>query len=58
MKLVLSPAKSLDYDSKLPTSKATEACFLNEADRLNKLLKKKSAKSLSKFCEVEFSELL
>ena len=48
MKLVLSPAKSLDYDSKLPTSKATEACFLNEAERLNKLLKKKSAKSLSK----------
>ena len=48
MKLVLSPAKSLDYDSKLPTSKTTEACFLNEAERLNKLLKKKSAKSLSK----------
>jgi cytoplasmic iron level regulating protein YaaA (DUF328/UPF0246 family) len=48
MKLILSPAKSLDYDSKLPTSKATEACFLNEAERLNKLLKKKSAKSLSK----------
>jgi len=48
MKLVLSPAKSLDYESKLPTSKTTEACFLNEAERLNKLLKKKSAKSLSK----------
>ena len=48
MKLVLSPAKSLDYESKLPTSKTTEACFLNEAERLNKLLKKKSAKGLSK----------
>ncbi|RSK39224.1 peroxide stress protein YaaA [Mangrovimonas spongiae] len=48
MKLVLSPAKSLDYESKLPTSKTTEACFLKEAERLNKLLKKKSPKSLSK----------
>lgn len=48
MKLVLSPAKSLDFESKLPTAKSSEACFLNEAERLNKLLKKKSAKSLSK----------
>ncbi|WP_298761565.1 peroxide stress protein YaaA [uncultured Psychroserpens sp.] len=52
MKLVLSPAKSLDYDSKLPTTKTTEACFLNEALRLNKLLKKKSAKSLSKLMKI------
>lgn len=52
MKLVLSPAKSLDYDSKLPTTKATEACFLNEAERLNKLLKKKSARSLSKLMHI------
>ena len=52
MKLVLSPAKSLDFDSKLPTSKTTEACFLNEAERLNKLLKKKSAKSLSKLMHI------
>ncbi|WP_338731112.1 peroxide stress protein YaaA [Mangrovimonas cancribranchiae] len=48
MKLVLSPAKSLDYESNLPTSKTTEACFLKEAERLNTLLKKKSPKSLSK----------
>nr|WP_321222287.1 peroxide stress protein YaaA [uncultured Psychroserpens sp.] len=52
MKLVLSPAKSLDYDSKLPTTKATEACFLNEAQRINKLLRKKSAKSLSKLMHI------
>lgn len=52
MKLVLSPAKSLDYESKLPTAKTTEACFLNEAERLNKLLKKKSAKSLSKLMNI------
>jgi len=52
MKLVLSPAKSLDYESKLPTTKTTEACFLNEAQRLNKLLKKESAKSLSKLMNI------
>ncbi|WP_456438220.1 peroxide stress protein YaaA [Psychroserpens sp.] len=52
MKLVLSPAKSLDYDRKLPTTKTTEACFLNQAERLNKLLKKKSAKSLSKLMHI------
>lgn len=48
MKLVLSPAKSLDFESQLPTTKTTEGCFLAEAERLNKLLKKKSPKSLSK----------
>ena len=52
MKLVLSPAKSLDYDRKLPTSLHTEACFLTEAERLNKLLKKKSARSLSKLMSI------
>lgn len=52
MKLVLSPAKSLDFERKLPTTKSTEACFLTEAERLNKLLKKKSAKSLSKLMDI------
>jgi len=48
MKLVLSPAKSLNFESELPTTITTESCFLNESLRLNKLLKKKSARSLSK----------
>jgi cytoplasmic iron level regulating protein YaaA (DUF328/UPF0246 family) len=52
MKLVLSPAKSLDFETNLPTSKTTEGCFLAEAERLNKLLKKKSAKSLSKLMKI------
>ncbi len=55
MKLVLSPAKSLDFDSKLPTPLETEACFLEEAERLNKLLKKKSAKSLSQLMDISDS---
>ena len=52
MKLVLSPAKSLDYESKLPTTRTSELCFLGEAERLNKLLKKKSARSLSKMMNI------
>ncbi|MFC0606034.1 peroxide stress protein YaaA [Winogradskyella pulchriflava] len=52
MKLVLSPAKSLDFETKLPTTKTSEGCFLAEAERLNKLLKKKSAKSLSKLMSI------
>lgn len=52
MKLVLSPAKSLDFETKLPTTKTTEGCFLAEAERLNKLLKKKSARSLSKLMRI------
>ena len=52
MKLVLSPAKSLNFDSKIPTTKNTESCFLKESERLNKLLKKKSARSLSKLMKI------
>ncbi len=52
MKLVLSPAKSLDLERKVPTKKTSEACFLAEAERLNKLLKKKSARSLSKLMSI------
>ncbi len=52
MKIVLSPAKSLDFESKLPTSKHTEAPFLKDSERLNKLLKKKSAKGLSKLMSI------
>ena len=52
MKLVISPAKSLNFESKLPTTKTTESCFLAESERLNRLLKKKSARSLSKLMKI------
>ncbi len=52
MKLVLSPAKSLDFESELPTTLHTEPLFLKQSERLNKLLKKKSAKSLSKLMSI------
>ena len=55
MKILLSPAKSLDYKSKLPTLKTTEACFLNEAEHLNLVLKGKSPKDLSDLMSISSS---
>ena len=52
MKLVISPAKSLDFERQLPTTKANQPQFLNQSERLNKILKKKSAKSLSKLMHI------
>tara|TARA_R110002096_G_scaffold146733_4_gene305562 strand:- start:7508 stop:8266 length:759 start_codon:yes stop_codon:yes gene_type:complete len=52
MKLVLSPAKSLDFETELPTKQNTEPQFLKQSGRLNKILKKKSAKSLSKLMSI------
>lgn len=52
MKLVLSPAKSLNFESPLPTEQYTEAQFLKQSDRLNRMLKTKSARSLSKLMSI------
>lgn len=52
MKLVLSPAKSLDLERKVPTNITSEACFLAESARLNRLIKKKSARSISKLMKI------
>ena len=52
MKLVLSPAKSLDFESELPIEQSTQPEFLKQSERLNKVLKKKSAKSLSKLMSI------
>ena len=52
MKLVLSPAKSLNFESPLPITQYTEASFLKQSERLNKLLKNKSARSLSKLMSI------
>jgi cytoplasmic iron level regulating protein YaaA (DUF328/UPF0246 family) len=52
MKLVISPAKSLDFETQLPTERASQPIFLKESERLNKILKKKSAKGLSKLMSI------
>jgi len=52
MKIVISPAKSLDFETKVPTSKYTEGIFLNEAEKLNGVLKKKTPKKLSELMSI------
>ena len=47
MKILLSPAKSLDFKSNLPTSKTSTVCFEKEAQYLNSILKSKNPKELS-----------
>lgn len=47
MKIVISPAKTLDFESELPTDKFSVPSFLKETEKLNKALKTKSAKKLS-----------
>lgn len=52
MKIVISPAKSLDYKTPLPTSKYTEPLFLDAAKKLNKVLAKKKPKDLSSLMSI------
>ena len=47
MKIVISPAKSLDFETPLPTERYTEPIFLEQAEKLNKVLAKKKPKALS-----------
>lgn len=52
MKIVISPAKSLDFESKLPTEKYTQPAFLEQSEKLNKVLVKKKPKALSKLMNI------
>nr|WP_299175490.1 peroxide stress protein YaaA [uncultured Allomuricauda sp.] len=52
MKIVISPAKSLDFDSALPTSKYSQPQFLEESKKLNAVLAKKKPKALSKLMSI------
>lgn len=42
MKIVISPAKSLNFEKELPTPQYTEPAFLKEARVVHKVLKEKS----------------
>ncbi|WP_138431778.1 peroxide stress protein YaaA [Fodinibius saliphilus] len=52
MKIVMSPAKSLDYDSELPTDKATQPRFLDEAEILNNKLAQMSKDELKELMDI------
>jgi hypothetical protein len=59
MKIVISPAKSLDFETQLPTSKVSVAAFLDQAELINKLLKEVTPNELSKLMKIsdKLSEL-
>jgi hypothetical protein len=48
MKIVISPAKSLNFESELPTKRYSQPQFLAQAEKLNKVLVKKRPSVLSK----------
>ena len=52
MKIVISPAKSLDFESELPSTKFTQGVFLNEAEKISGILKKKSPKKLAQLMDI------
>lgn len=52
MKIVISPAKSLDYETPVPTKEHTEPVFLDAAQKLNKVLAKKKPKALSSLMSI------
>lgn len=52
MKILLSPAKTLDFESTIPSYKSSEAVFTIQADRLNRVLQKKSPKKLAELMHV------
>lgn len=52
MKIVVSPAKTLDYESKLPTTRGTQPEFLETAVKLNKKLSRQSKKKLSSLMNI------
>jgi len=55
MLIVLSPAKSLDYDTPVRTRKHTEPRFLTEASKLSKKLRKMSPEDLSELMNISSS---
>lgn len=52
MKIVISPAKSLDYKTPLPTEQFTQPTFLGHSEKIQKTLKKKSDKALSELMHI------
>ncbi|MBT8264308.1 MAG: peroxide stress protein YaaA [Muriicola sp.] len=46
MKIVISPAKSLDFETEIPTTKYSIPVFLEESEKINKVLAKKKPKAL------------
>lgn len=52
MKILISPAKSLDFESPLPTAQFTKSAFLKQSKVVNEAVKQKSPKQLSELMSI------
>lgn len=52
MKIIISPAKTLDFKSELPTSRATQPAFLETTAKINRKLSRMSRKKLSELMHI------
>lgn len=52
MKIIISPAKSLDYETPLPSEKHSMPKFLKDSRTINKVIKKKKPKELMELMEI------
>ncbi|MCG9790893.1 peroxide stress protein YaaA [Flavobacterium algicola] len=52
MKIVISPAKSLNFEKELPTATSSDSLFLKESRQIQKVLKTKSPDDLSKLMSI------
>ena len=52
MKIVISPAKSLNFEKELPTTIFSEPQFLKQAATIERTLKKKKPKALSQLMDI------
>jgi cytoplasmic iron level regulating protein YaaA (DUF328/UPF0246 family) len=52
MKIVISPAKSLNFEKELPVSKFTEPLFLKESRQIQQVLKQESPDNLSSLMHI------
>ncbi len=55
MKIVISPAKSLDFETQLPTQNHSKPSFIKEAKIINKELKTKKPKDLTELMDISYN---
>ena len=54
MKILISPAKSLDFESKIDSLNYTKPVFLNNTSEINSVLKQKTPSDLMKLQGIPF----
>ena len=52
MKMIISPAKTLDFESQIPSVRTTQPAFLNDSRTINEVIKQKSPADLVKLMSI------